>query len=257
MLPRLIGMIHLGALPGAPAFAGDLDGVIDAAITDAVTLSNAGFDGLMIENFGDAPFFADDVPKVTIAAMSRAVAAVIAAVDLPVGVNVLRNDALGALSVAAATGARFIRVNVLSGMMTTDQGPIVGRAADVARLRATLAPGVAVMADVFVKHATPPPGLTIELATRDLAERGGADAIIVSGTGTGRPPTMAKLREVRASAGGTPLYLGSGVAAGSVARFLTVADGVIAGTAIKQRGVTTNPVAAGRARRFVKAAQGN
>ncbi len=254
MLPRLIGMIHLGALPGAPSFDGDLDAVLDAAQTDARTLADAGFDGLMIENFSDAPFFADDVPKVTIAAMTRAVAAVGEAVDLPIGVNVLRNDALAALAVASATGAAFIRVNVLSGSMATDQGPIVGRAAEVARTRAAIAPNVEIMADVFVKHASPPPGLTLVQATRDLAERGGADAIVVSGSGTGSPPTMLDLKDVQSAAEGTPLYIGSGATEDTVADFLAVASGVIAGTAIKLHGVTTNPVSADRARAFVEAA---
>ncbi|NIW74677.1 MAG: phosphorybosylanthranilate isomerase, partial [Gemmatimonadetes bacterium] len=93
----------------------------------------------------------------------------------------------------AATGARFIRVNVLSGSMFTDQGPIVGRAAEVARLRAALHPDLVVLADVMVKHATPPPGLTIEQAAADLWERSGADGIVVSGTGTGRPLQRADL----------------------------------------------------------------
>jgi membrane complex biogenesis BtpA family protein len=248
-------MIHLAPLPGAPGYEGTLDAVLEAAQRDAVTLETAGFDGIMIENFGDAPFFADDVPKTTVAAMTRAVATVRDAVALPIGVNVLRNDALAAMSIAAATGAAFIRVNVLSGTMWTDQGPISGRGAELARLRRSVAPDVAVMADVFVKHATPPPGLTIEQATHDLAGRGGADAIIVSGTGTGSPPTIATLRTVRAAAPDRPLYLGSGVAAGTVAKFLGVADGVIAGTSLKQHGVTTNPVAAKRARDFVAAAR--
>lgn len=248
-------MVHLRPLPGSPGFDGDLKSVLSAAASDAATLQRAGFDGLMIENFGDAPFFADDVPKVTIASMTSAIAAIQREVDIPLGVNVLRNDALGAMAVAVATEASFIRVNVLSGSMSTDQGPIVGRAAELARLRAALAADVAIMADVFVKHATPPPGLSLELAARDLAERGGADAIVVSGSGTGLPADMSDLRAVRDSTGGTPLYLGSGVTAETVADSLGVANGVIAGTAIKQHGETTNPVDAERARSFVEAAR--
>ncbi|NNC75082.1 MAG: BtpA/SgcQ family protein, partial [Acidimicrobiia bacterium] len=154
-------MVHLGPLPGAPGFDDDFDNLIEDAVTDAERLEAAGFDGLMIENFGDAPFFADDVPKVTIAAMTRVVSDIAAAVGVPFGVNVLRNDALGALAVAAATDAAFIRVNVLSGQMATDQGPIVGRAAEVARMRRSIAPDTLVLADVFVKHATPPPSLSL------------------------------------------------------------------------------------------------
>lgn len=251
---RLIGMVHLGPLPGAPRFRGDLDAVVSRAVADARTLLDAGFDGLMVENFGDAPFFPDDAPKTTIAAMTRVVAAV-AALGLPTGVNVLRNDALGALAVAAATGATFIRVNVLSGVMYTDQGVIAGKAAEVARMRAAVAPGVAVFADVFVKHATPPPGLGLEQAAADLWERAGADAIVVSGPGTGRAVDRSHLQRVRAAAPEAPLYIGSGADVESAAELLAVCDGLIVGTAVKVDGVTTAPVDPGRARALVAAAR--
>lgn len=256
MLPKLIGMIHLAALPGSPRHDGGFAELIESAVADAKALEAAGFDALMIENFGDVPFYADDVPKVTVAAMTQAIGRVADAVDLPCGVNVLRNDAEAALSIAAVTGAGFIRVNVLSGVMYTDQGPIVGRAAQVARLRSEIAPDVAIMADVFVKHAAPPPGITVEQAAEELAGRALADAVIVSGTSTGRPPSLPLLRKVAGAIPDTPIYLGSGVTASSVTRFLSVATGVIAGTAIKRRGVTTNPVDPKRAKAFVKAARG-
>jgi hypothetical protein len=254
MTPRLVGMVHLGPLPGAPRYRGDLDAVITAAVADARTLIDAGFDGLMVENFGDAPFFADDAPKETIAAMTRVVGAV-TALGAPTGVNVLRNDALGALAVAAASGAAFIRVNVLSGVMYTDQGVITGKAAEVARLRAAIAPAVAVFADVFVKHATPPPGLSLEQATADLWERSGADAIVVSGPGTGQAVDRTHVQRVRAAAPQAPLYIGSGADAGSAAELLQVCTGLIVGTAIKVDGITTAPVDPERARALVAAAR--
>jgi len=237
---RLIGMVHLGPLPGASTYNGDLQAVIDAAAADAAALADAGFDAVMVENFGDAPFFTDDVPKITVAAMTRAVDTV-ADAGLPVGVNVLRNDALAALSIAAATDASFVRVNVLSGTMFTDQGPIVGQAADVARFRAQHCQDVAVMADAFVKHATPPAGLSLEDAAHDLSERSGADAIIVSGSGTGAATALEDLTAV-ADQTTLPVYVGSGVTAESVAKLLTVADGVIVGTATKPEGQIAAPV---------------
>ena len=254
-IPRLFGMVHLGPLPGSPGYGGDFEGVLAAAADDAKLLGAAGFDAVMVENFGDAPFFADDVPKVTIAAMTRAVAAVRSAAAVPVGVNVLRNDALGALAVAAATGASFVRVNVLSGTMHTDQGTITGKAAEVARARQSIAPGVLVLADVMVKHATPPPGLTLEQAAGDTAARGGADALIVTGSGTGRAANLDDLRSVRAAAPGTPLLAGSGVDAGNVAAVLAVADGAIVGTSIKEGGATTGRVDPARAAELVAAAR--
>jgi hypothetical protein len=249
-------MVHLGPLPGSPGFAGDLGAVVGAAIRDAEILTEAGFDGLMVENFGDAPYFADDVPRTTVAAMTRAVAAVHDSVGIPVGVNVLRNDALTALAVAGAAGGSFIRVNVLSGTMTTDQGVVTGRAAEVARTRAAMSGDVAVLADVFVKHAVPPPGLEARQAAGDTFERAGADALVVTGPATGVGTSPDLLREIRAALPAAPLYVGSGVTPDSVASLLQLADGVIVGTALKIDGVTTAPVDPHRARLLIDAARG-
>lgn len=254
-MSRLIGVVHLAALPGSPNFGGDLKPCLEAAASDARLLAEAGFDAVIVENFGDSPFYADNVPAVTVAAMTRAVSSVADAVELPVGVNVLRNDALAALSIAAATGAAFIRVNVLTGAMTTDQGLISGRAAEVMRLRSALKVDVEVFADVMVKHAAPPPGLTIEQATADTVERAMADAVIVSGAATGDEPELEQVRRVAGAAGATPVLLGSGVTEANVAGLLAVADGAIVGTALKVDGITTNPVDPGRAAAFVRAAR--
>jgi uncharacterized protein len=249
---RLIGMVHLGPLPGSPAYDDAFRGVIERAVHDADTLATAGFDAVIVENYGDAPFFADDAPKITVAAMAVVVEAV-REIGVPVGVNVLRNDALAALSVAAATGASFIRVNVLSGTMFTDQGPIVGKAADVARFRSAHCPQVAVMADVFVKHAVPPAGLGVVEATRDLAERSGADAIVVSGPATGAPADLDELTAVT-DATELPVYVGSGVTADSVGETLKIAAGVIVGSATKPGGDASAAVDPGLARALVAAA---
>ncbi|MFQ5947935.1 MAG: BtpA/SgcQ family protein [Acidimicrobiia bacterium] len=255
MIGPLIGMVHLGPLPGAPRFDGDFDAIVKAAVADARTLVEAGFDALLVENYGDAPFFADDVPKVTVAAMTRAVAAIRGEVSLPVGVNVLRNDGPAALAVAAATGAQFIRVNVLTGSMSTDQGLITGRAAELARLRSSLGSGIRILADVFVKHAVPPPGLTIEQAARDTFDRGPADALVITGSATGRAPATALLERVRTAVPKAPLLAGSGATADTVGQLLETCDGVIVGTAIKVGGVTTQPVDPERADSFVRAAR--
>jgi membrane complex biogenesis BtpA family protein len=251
----LIGMVHLGPLPGAPRYSGDFEAVLAAAVADARVLEEAGFDAVLVENYGDLPFFADTVPSTTVAAMTRAVTEVHRAVALPIGVNTLRNDALASLSVAAATGASLIRVNVLAGSMMTDQGPITGRAAEVARLRAALGIEVAVLADVFVKHAVPPPGVDLGRAAADMWERAGADALVVTGASTGHPASPDDLEQVKAAAHGAPLFVGSGVTPQTVGDFLRLADGVIVGTSLKRNGVTQAPVDPARARALVAAAR--
>lgn len=235
-------MVHLGPLPGAPGHRGDVGTVVAAAERDAHLLHEGGCSAVLVENYGDAPFFPASVPAVTVAAMTRAVAAVRRKVPCPVGVNVLRNDGESALAIAAATGAAFIRVNVLSGVMATDQGMLTGRAAQIGRARTAWAPAVRVFADVFVKHAVPPPGLRLADATADLVARAGADAVIVSGAATGDPPSPQLVAEVAAAAAGVPVYIGSGLDADNAESLLGQAAGAIVGTSVKVDGVTTNPV---------------
>ena len=248
-------MVHLLPLPGAPRYDGSMQQVLDRAVRDAHALADGGVDGIIVENYGDAPFFPDVVPPVTVAALTRAIEEVRRAVRLPIGVNVLRNDALSALSVAAVTGAQFIRVNVHTGALLTDQGWIAGRAFETLRLRKALDAPVAIYADVLVKHAVPPAGLTIEDAARDAFLRGGADALIVSGTATGAPAEIEDVRRVRHALPAAPIWIGSGVTVASVAALLEVADGVIVGSAFQQDGRAGAEVVTDQVRRLVDVAR--
>lgn len=232
-----------------------MQAVIEDAAERAEHLTTAGFTGLMIENFGDIPFFADTVPPETVAAQAVAVAAVSSDNEARIGVNVLRNDALAALGIAAATGADFIRVNVLTGSMNTDQGPIVGRAAEVARARSTLGPTVQVWADVFVKHATPPPGAELEQVAADTLERGGADALVVSGSATGSAPPLERLERLRKAFPNASLVVGSGADSENLAALADLADHVIVGTSLEVDGRPGAPIDPARLDRFVAAAR--
>jgi membrane complex biogenesis BtpA family protein len=252
----LFGMVHLRALPGAPLFGGSIDAVIDAALRDARAICDGGCDGLLFENFGDKPFHATRVEAVTIGAMTRVIAEVVRAVRLPFGVNVLRNDARGALAIAASTGATFIRINVHTGAMFTDQGMIEGDAAETLRLRARLAPNVAIFADHFVKHAVPPAGTDPTQAAKDLRHRGLADAIIISGAETGSAPHADRLRVVREAVADAPIFVGSGLTEANADLFAD-ADGAIVGTSIKREGRVDGPVDRQRVEKIVAAFKGS
>ena len=152
----LLGVIHLPPLPGAPRYDGDMAALRARTARDAEALAAAGFDAVLVENFGDAPFFRGRVPAETVAAMAVLADEARRVSGLPLGVNVLRNDGLSALAVAAATGARFVRVNVLVGARVTDQGVIDSEAAELLRLRRALdAQRVSLVADVGGKHSAP------------------------------------------------------------------------------------------------------
>ncbi|SEO79749.1 hypothetical protein SAMN04487948_105198 [Halogranum amylolyticum] len=256
----VVGMVHLAPLPGSPRFAGNRDLIHNRAVHDAEALEAGGVDGVVVENFGDAPFYPDDVPKHVVAEMTTAVSAVADAVDLPVGVNVLRNDAEAALSVAAATGAAFVRVNVHTGARVTDQGVVEGRAQETMRLRERLDADVRVLADVDVKHSAPLGGEGFDPeVVAETVERGLADGVVVSGTGTGHAVDTDRLAAVaRRSADldvETPVFVGSGVTTETVADLLDVADGAIVGTALKRGGRTTYPVDEDRVADLVAAAR--
>lgn len=256
--PVLIGMVHLPALPGAPDSLLGMDEIVERVRTEASALVDADFDGVLVENFGDAPFYPDRVPAETVAALTRAVVAARDAVGgLPVGVNVLRNDARAALGIAAATGAAFVRINVLAGTMWTDQGPLVGQAHEIARVRRSLVPGCSILADVHVKHAAPPPGRRLDDEARDTWSRAGADALIVSGSGTGRATDPARVAAVRTAVPDAPLFVGSGATPENARALLEAgATGLIVGSWIQTDGRAGAGIDPTRASHFVGAARG-
>lgn len=254
----VIGVVHLAPLPGAPRWGGDFAALVAAARADLLALAEGGVDAAIIENFGDIPFRAGAVDPETVAAIARVVTELRPLTALPLGVNVLRNDAAAALAVAAvcAGPGSFIRVNVHSGAMLTDQGIIEGHADQTLRRRRELGVPVAILADVLVKHAAPLGPQTIEEAARDAAERGLADALIVTGSGTGEATDMDDVRRVRAILPEMPILVGSGVTAETARDTFALADGAIVGTSFKVDGKTTAPVDVERVRRFVTAAKG-
>ena len=249
----LLGMVHLLPLPGSPRWGGSLQSVLEAALEDAKTLEAGGMDGCLVENYGDAPFTPGAVDPATVAAMAAVVAELRRVMALPVGVNVLKNDARAALAVAAATGATFIRVNIHVGAVVADQGIIQGDAYGTLRYRRMLSADVKIFADVLAKHGAPLAPLDVEQEARDAAYRGLADALIVSGKGTGEPTDFARLRAVRQAVPDRPVLVGSGATPETVRRLLEVADGIIVGTSIKRDGKLANPVDPARVEALVRA----
>ncbi|MCH1502557.1 MAG: BtpA/SgcQ family protein [Verrucomicrobiales bacterium] len=244
MRPQLIGVVHLLPLPGAPRWGGSMSAVCEHAAEDAKAFAEGGADALVIENFGDVPFTSERVPAETVAAMATVFSHLrqVAKITLPFGFNVLRNDPMSGLGLAATCGGKFIRVNVHSGTMVTDQGVIEGQAYETVRKRQVLCPKVAIWADVHVKHAQPLGGGSLEDAAKDALHRGLADALIVSGVATGESVDADDLRVVRQACPEAAIYVGSGSSVESAPRLLEFADGLIVGTSVKVDGLLAQPV---------------
>jgi len=252
----IVGMVHLLPLPGSPRWGGNLSAVLERAAADALALMEGGVDGILVENFGDVPFYPGPVPPETIAALTRAilqVEAVTGQAGRPLGLNVLRNDARAGIGIAAATGITFLRINVHTGSMFTDQGLLEGRAHETLRERARLAPHLLLFADVHVKHAIPPARASLEAAARDAAERGLADVLVVTGSATGQTPDPERIRRVRFAVPDIPVWVGSGVTAEFGEAWLgTLADGAIVGTTLHRDGIPGRGIDPARVRALVE-----
>jgi len=245
-------MVHLLPLPGSPRFTGDMDQVVTRAVTDALAIAQGGADALIIENYGDAPFLPGFVRSETVAAMTLAAHEIKKEIRIPAGINMLRNDAMAGIAVATVLGCDFIRVNVHTGVVATDQGIIQGKAFETLRYRESLNSPVLIFADVFVKHGRTLNTENIVSAASDTVERGLADGMILTGEATGAETDPEALRLVKASLPDVPVLAGSGVHKDNIKDRLPYCDGVIAGTCIKQEEEIQNPVDIKRVRALVE-----
>jgi len=253
--PPVWGVVHLLALPGSPSYDGDPDRALRRALEDVTHLVGAGYAGVVIENFGDAPFLPVRVEPVTVAAMARVVGAVRERhPDLRIAVNCLRNDASAALAVAISGLADAIRVNVLSGAAVTDQGLIQGEAGRLLRERAAWGgDSVRIMADVAVKHAVPLATRTMADEAADLRLRAHADTLLITGRATGREADPGDVAELRDAAPDAPILVASGVNAGSAEGWAERVDGAIVGSSLMHGGRAGTGIDPDRARRVLTA----
>jgi uncharacterized protein len=251
----IIGVVHLLPLPTSARWGGSLKAVIDRAEQEATALASGGVDGIMVENFFDAPFTKNQVDPAVVSAMTVVVQRIQNLVTVPLGLNVLRNDGRSAIAIASCVNAQFIRVNVLTGVMATDQGLIEGEAHQLLRYRRELGSDVKIFADVLVKHARPLSSPNLTVAVKDTIERGLADAVILSGWATGSPPDQEDLELATAAAAGTPVFIGSGANWENVGTLLQAANGVIVSSSLKRHGQIQQPIDPIRVSQFVEAAR--
>ncbi|CAN5794157.1 BtpA/SgcQ family protein [soil metagenome] len=251
----IIGVIHSLALPGSPSYAGaSLEELATFAVEEAERYARGGVDGLILENHGDIPFSKpEDIGPETVAAMAVMAHRVRARVELPLGINLLANAAVPALAAAHASGAAFIRVNQWANAYVANEGIIEGPAAKAMRYRSWIhAQRIKVFADVHVKH-----GAHAIVADRSIpelardAEFFDADVVIATGQRTGNAATIAEISEI---AEGTrlPVVLGSGVDVENVGELLSVADGAIVASSLKEDGVWWTPVSEPKVAAFMK-----
>ena len=239
----VIGVIHVGALPGTPRATQSVSELVNTAREEAKLYRESGVDGVIIENMHDVPYLRGEVGPEIIAAMTAIAVEVKSACELPVGVQILAGANLEAMAVAHAAELDFIRAEGYAYAHVADEGLIQASAAKLLRYRRMIgATRVQVWADVKKKHAAHAITADVSLGeTAETVEFMGADCVIVTGSATGKPPAIADVQEAKSHCG-LPVFLGSGITASNIAEFSETADGFIVGTAFKVDGRWSNGV---------------
>ncbi len=247
----LVGMIHLPPLPGSIGYQGQpFQAIVDQAVRDAQALRDAGFNAAILQNTHDLPFTAA-APVETTAFLAAVGWELHREVDLPLGVNVLKNDAEAALAIAAAIDARFVRLKVYVGAMIGAEGVTEPAAAPALRMRQRLATTTEIWADLLDRTSVPLAPQPLELVAEWAVKFGGAAALIV--TGADWASTLDMVGRARLGAPAVPVAIGGGVTHANVAEALAHADAAIVGSALEERPFT-GPVSADKARSLVSAA---
>lgn len=252
----IIAMAHLPATPGTPLYDAKrgMNYLIEAVAADVEKLQAGGVSAVMFCNENDRPYL-DRVGSEVVAAMTRVVTHILPSLKIPFGCDILW-DPLAAISIANATGARFVR-EVFSGLYAGDTGLWNTHAGEALRHRRAIgAEGVRCLFNVTAEFAYSLDQRPLELIARSAVFSSLADAVLVSGPMTGQSAELAHLARVKQALPDTPVFANTGIKAHNVAEILKVADGVIVGTDLKVDGVTWNPVDAERVKRFVAAARG-
>lgn len=239
----LIGMVHVGAMPGTPRASQSVDELVRSAVQEVWALAEGGCDAILVENMHDIPYLKREVGPEVVASMTAVCRAINEATDLPCGVQVLAGANEAALAVALAAGLDFIRAEGFVFGHVADEGWMDACAGPLLRYRQQVgAEHIAVWADVKKKHAAHAMTADVSLAeTVKAAEFFGADAVIVTGEATGCETSTADLSSAR-GATKSPVVVGSGVTAENAAVMLQHADAVIVGSALKRDGHWAGPV---------------
>jgi membrane complex biogenesis BtpA family protein len=248
----VIGVIHVAALPGTPRGGAAVSEIVESAVAEARIYRDGGVDGIILENMHDTPYERGGVgPEIT-AAMTAVACAVRAETDFPLGIQILAGANMEAMAAAHAAGLDFIRAESFAFAHVADEGIIESSAAKLLRYRKLIgADRIQVWADIKKKHAAH--AITADVSLGETAEavqfmRG--NAVIVSGSATGKPPSGDDVREAKAHCT-IPVLLGSGINEQNVDQFFSDADGFIVGSSLKQDGQWERTVDAERIAQFV------
>lgn len=247
----LIGVVHLLALPGSPAFNREagMRPIVEAARHDALVCQEAGVDAIIFCNEGDLPYRVE-VSMEQATALAAVVGEIEPEIERPIGIDMMW-DPFATLAVGRAVGARFVR-QVFIGVYESDMGQLRPDPGAAFSYRHSIgADEVAIFTNLTPEFASP-------LGTRSVGDRAqgarffGCEGAMISGPRAGSAFRFADLEEVKAACPDLPVLANTGVRHDTAERILETADGIVVGTALKVDGKTENRIDLERTKRMVE-----
>ena len=249
----IIGLLHLKALPGDPLFykeGSTLNDVICQAKSDLESLQAGGVDGVLITNEFSIPY-QKKVSAVTLAAMAYVVGALSENFKIPYGVEAIY-DPDATIEICAATAAQFTRC-MFTGVWAGDLGLVDRDIGKTIRLKSALR-----LDHLRLTYFINGEGEAC-LGNREFPDIAKTllfncqpDCLVVAGGMAGNKPSLSQLSQIKASAGDTPVFCGTGCNIENVNSVLSVVDGAYVGTTFKEGGKITGQIDAGRVSEFMK-----
>ncbi|MEA2096205.1 MAG: BtpA/SgcQ family protein [Candidatus Cloacimonadota bacterium] len=249
----IIGMVHVGALPGTPNNKYSISQIISKAVQEAILYEQNGLDAIILENMHDVPYLNKEVgPEIT-ASMAAIATEVKKNISIPSGVQILAGANKEALAVAKASGCEFIRVEGFVYSHIADEGLMNACAGKLMRYKKMIgAEDIAVFADIKKKHSSH--SITSDLDITDFAEACKfflANGIIITGRSTSEEADINELQKVHKTCD-LPILIGSGITLNNIDKYWNHTDGFIIGSYFKEDGNWKNAVSGDRVQLFMQ-----
>lgn len=210
----VLGMIHLAG-----------DEPVERALEEIKIFEEEGVDGAIIENYHGSVKDVIQTLKKTSSMKTKVV----------IGVNVLPNEFDQAFALSHKYCADFIQLDYVAGRYSSGELDFEAYSSCKDKY-----PNIIVLGGVWPKYYHPVKGSDLEVDLRKGKSR--AEAIVVTGAGTGMETPLRKIKKFRETIGEHPLVVGAGLAVGNAYEQLCISNGAIVGTCFKKDGDTQNPV---------------
>lgn len=256
----IIGMVHVGALPGTPGHHQSVEQLVDQACHQTSLYAKHGLHGICIENMFDTPYVTrkDAGPEI-VATMTRVASEVrkLCPQSMVCGVQVLAGLNEEAVAIAHACQLQFVRCEAFVFGHVADEGWMDGCAGRLLRYRRLIEAdhSVALLTDIKKKHCSHSITADVDLVqTAKAALFFNSDGLVVTGQETGHAPSPSDFEQLRNGLPhGTPLVLGSGLDVNNLKSFVEEGvDAAIVGSHFKQDGYWANDLCETRLAKFME-----